>query len=99
MESKKKEVIGESIDASRVEFDKEDILIMVKLMLKSEMERVIYKNWIENLEIETMDDDNIVLIVHSNEQKHVIEERLNILLFHTFEYVTKKERKIRTILK
>ena len=46
-----------------------------------------------------INDDKIVLIVHSEEQKEVIGKRFNDLLFYTFEYVTKKERKIEAILK
>lgn len=82
-----------------IEIEKEEVLAIVKSMIKEEMERVVYNNWINDLEIETIDDDKIVLIVHSDEQKRTIEERLNVLLFHTFEYVTKKERKIEVVLR
>lgn len=78
---------------------KEEVLAIVKSMIKEEMERVVYNNWIKDLEIQSIDDDKIVLIVHSDEQKRTIEERVNVLLFHTFKYVTKKERKIEAILK
>lgn len=93
------EVIEKSIGEEEIDFDKDEVLAIVKSMIKREMERVVYNTWIKYLEIESIDDDKIVLIVHSDEQKYAIGERFNELLFHTFKYVTKKERKIVAILK
>lgn len=93
------EVIEESIGEEEIDFDKDEVLLIVKSMLKREMESIVYNTWIKDLEIESIDDDKIVLIVHSDEQKYAIGERFNELLFHTFKYVTKKERKIVAILK
>ncbi len=75
------------------------MLLIVKSMIKIEMERVVYNTWIKDLEIESMDEEKIILIVYSDEQKYAIEKRFNDLLFHTFKYVTNKERKIEAILK
>ena len=54
--------------------------------------------YIDSSGFESIDDDKIVLIAHSDEQKEVIGKRFNDLLFYTFEYVTKKERKIEDII-
>lgn len=91
------EIIEESIE--EIDFDKDEVLLIVKSMLKREMESIVYNTWIKDLEIESIDDEKINLIVHSDKQKEAIERRFYDLLFHTFEYVTKKERKIEAILK
>ena len=81
-------------------FDENElVLLKVKRLLKQGVNGYSFKKWINDLEIESIDDDKIVLIVHSEEQKEVIGKRFNDLLFYTFEYVTKKERKIEAILK
>lgn len=93
------EVIEKSIGESKKDFDKDEVLLIVKSMFKIEMESVVYKTWIKDLEIESMDEEKIILIVRSGEQKYAIEKRFNDLLFYTFKDVTKKERKIEAILK
>ena len=81
-------------------FDENELVLdEVKKLLKEEVNSVIYYKWIHDLEIESIDNEKIVLIVHSDKQKEAIERRFYVLLFHTFEYVTKKERKIEAILK
>lgn len=75
------------------------VLAEVKNLLKDEVNNITYYKWIHDLEIEFIDDEKIVLIVHSNEQKDAIERRLYDLLFYTFEFVTKNERKIEVVLK
>ena len=93
------EVIEKSIEESEKNFDKDEVLLILKSMLKREMESIIYNTWIKDIEIETIDDEKIILIVHSNKQKEAIEKRFYDLLFHNFQYVTKKERNIEVILK
>ena len=93
------EVIEESIGEEEIDFDKDEVLLIVKSMLKNEMESIVYNTWIKNLEIDSMDEEKIILIVYSDKQKDVIEKRFNDLLFYTFKYVTKKEKKIEAILK
>ena len=93
------EVIEKSIGESKKDFDKDEVLLIVKSMLKNEMESIVYNTWIKNLEIDSMDEEKIILIVYSDKQKDAIEKRFNDLLFYTFKYVTKKEKKIEAILK
>jgi hypothetical protein len=93
------EVIEESIGEEEIDFDKDEVLLIVKSMLKREMESIVYNTWIKNLEIDSMDEEKIILIVYSDKQKDAIEKRFNDLLFYTFKYVTKKEKKIEAILK
>ena len=93
------EVIEKSIEESEKNFDKDEVLLILKSMLKREMESIVYNTWIKDIEIETIDDEKIILIVHSNKQKEAIEKRFYDLLFHNFQYVTKKERNIEVILK
>lgn len=70
------------------------VLAEVKHLLEEEVNSATYYKWIHNLKIESIDDERVVLIAHSDEQKDAIERRLYNLLFHTFKYVTKKEKKI-----
>lgn len=93
------EVIEESIGEEEIDFDKDEVLLIVKSMLKNEIESIVYNTWIKNLEIDSMDEEKIILIVYSDKQKDAIEKRFNDLLFYTFKYVTKKEKKIEAILK
>ena len=81
-------------------FDENELILKkVKRLLKEEMNSISFNVWIKDLEIESIDDEKINLIVHSDKQKEALERRFYVLLFHTFKYVTKKERKIEAILK
>ena len=55
------EVIEKSIGESEKDFDKDEVLLIVKSMIKIEMESVVYKTRIKDLEIESMDEEKIIL--------------------------------------
>jgi hypothetical protein len=81
-------------------FDENElVLLKVKTLLKQGVNGYSFKKWINDLEIESIDDDKIVLIAHSDEQKEVIGKRMYDLFFHTFGYVTKKDRDIDFVLR
>ncbi len=81
-------------------FDENELVLRkVKMLLKQGVNGYAFKKWINDLEIESIDNDKIVLIVHSDEQKEVIGKRMYDLFIHTFSYVTKKDRDIDFVLK
>ena len=81
-------------------FDENElVLLKVKILLKQGVNCYSFKKWINDLEIESIDDDKIVLIAHSDEQKEVIGKRMYDLFFNTFGYVTKKDRDIDFVLR
>lgn len=80
-------------------FDENELVLQkVKILLKQGVKGSALKKWINDLEIESIYDDKIVLIVHSDEQKEVIGKRMYDLFFHTFSYVTRKDRDIEFVL-
>ena len=51
-----------TIGEEEIDFDKDEVLLIVKSMLKREMESIVYNTRIKDLEIESIDDDLIPLI-------------------------------------
>ena len=49
--------------------DKDDLLNKAKDLLKNEMSSISYITWIKSLEIESVNDNKIVLVALSNMQK------------------------------
>ena len=76
--------------------DKDDLLTKAKDLLKEEMTTISYTTWIKSLEIESIDDNKIVLVALSKMQKDAIESRLFELVSNTFNFITNKtcDRKI-----
>ncbi len=79
--------------------DKDEILEKAKALLKEEMNRFTYAACVENLGIESINDDKIVLIAQSKEHKDNVERRLYDLLENTFKFVIKKDCELEVILK
>lgn len=79
--------------------NKDEILVKVKEILKDELTTVAYKTWIKDLEIESINDNKIVLVALSKMQKDALESRLYDLVSNTFNYVTNKTCKIEIIVK
>lgn len=81
-------------------FDENELVLRrVKILLKQGVNGYSFKKWINDLEIESIDDDKIVLITHSDAQKEVIGKRMYDLFFYTFSYVTKKDRDIEVVFR
>ena len=79
--------------------DKDDLLTKAKDLLKEEMTTISYTTWIKSLEIESIDDNKIVLVALSKMQKDAIESRLFELVSNTFNFITNKTCDIKIIEK
>ena len=79
--------------------DKNDLLTKAKELLKEEMTNISYTTWIKSLEIESVNDNQIVLVAMSTIQKDAIESRLFDLVVNTFNFVTNKNCKITIVEK
>ena len=69
-----------------------ELLTKAKELLKDETTKISYETWIKNLEIQSADNGNIILLATSTFQKDAIEARYHDLLQNTFKYITNKER-------
>ncbi len=67
-----------------MEIKKEEVLARIKGCFYY-AEDMLYKKWIENLEIKSVDQDNIVLIAYSKKQKSVIEMFEYMFEWHHFK--------------
>ena len=79
--------------------DKNDLLTKAKDLLKEEMTNISYTTWIKNLEIESVNDNKIVLVAQSTIQKDAIESRLFDLVVNTFNFITNKTCDIKILEK
>ena len=79
--------------------DKDDLLTKAKDLLNEEMTTISYTTWIKSLEIESIDDNKIVLVALSKMQKDAIESRLFELVSNTFNFITNKTCDIKIIEK
>ncbi len=75
--------------------DKQEILANAKLLLKDEMSNISFITWINPLELEEWNDNEIIFKVNTSFQKDVIEKKYYDLIFNTFKFLTNKEYKIR----
>ena len=79
--------------------NKNELLTKAKDLLKDEMTTISYLTWIKNLEIESVNDNKIVLIAHSTMQKDALETRLFELVSNTFNFLTNKTCEITVVEK
>ena len=79
--------------------DKDDLLNKAKDLLKNEMTTISYITWIKSLEIESVNDNKIVLVALSNMQKDAIYSRLFDLIVTTFNFITNKQCEITVVTK
>ena len=79
--------------------DLNELLTKAKELLKDETTKISYETWIKNLEIQSADNDNIVLLATSTFQKDAIEARYHDLLINTFRYITNKDCNVSIISK
>jgi len=73
--------------------DKE-LLIKVKDTLKSEVSPITYSTWISSLEIQSITNDNIVLIASNPFQKDTVTSKYLDLIKNTFDFITNIDRTI-----
>ena len=76
-----------------------ELLTKAKDLLKDEVTKISYETWIKDLEIESADNGNIVLVANTVFQKDSIMSRYYDLFKNTFRFLTNKEWDINVILK
>ena len=76
-----------------------ELLTKAKELLKDEMTKISYETWIKNLEIQSFDNDIVVLVASSGFQKESIQSRYYDLLTNTFNFITNKDCQINIISK
>ena len=76
-----------------------ELLTKAKELLKDEVTTIAYETWIRDLDIESADNDNIVLIASNAFQKESILSRYHDLFKNTFNYITNKNCEVTVILK
>ena len=76
----------------------DEFLEKTKELLKGEVTKISYETWIKDLELQSMDNNTIVLVAHTQFQKDSIMSRYYELFKNTFKYLTNKEWDITVIL-
>ena len=76
-----------------------ELLTKAKDLLKNETTKIAYETWIRDLDIESADNGNIVLIANNAFQKESILSRYHDLFKNTFNYITNRNCEITVILK
>ena len=76
----------------------DDFLEKTKELLKGEVTKISYETWIKDLELQSMENNTIVLIAHTQFQKDSIMSRYYDLFKNTFKYLTNKEWEITVVL-
>lgn len=71
--------------------DLNNLLEKAKDLLKEETTRISYETWIKDLEIQSMENGNITLLISTTFKKESIESRYHDLLVNTFNYLTNKQ--------
>lgn len=70
--------------------DKNEILTKAKDLLKEETTTISYNTWIKDLEIKSVNDNKILLLVKSKMHKDYLETRLFDLVCNTFNFIMNK---------
>jgi len=79
--------------------DKNDLLTKAKALLQDEMTPISYSTWIRTLDIESINDNKITLLVNSKMQKEAIESRSYDLLVNAFNLITNKNCEVKLVEK
>lgn len=69
----------------------DELLTKAKELLKDETTIISYETWFKDLEIQSMDNGNVILVISTTFKKESIESRYHDLLVNTFNYLTNKE--------
>ncbi len=69
----------------------EELLTKAKELLREETTPISYDTWLKNLEIQSMDNGNVVLISSTTFNRDTTDARYHSLLVNTFNYLTNKE--------
>ena len=69
----------------------DELLTKAKELLKEEMTQISYDTWIKEIEIQSMENGNITLLVSNVFNKDSVDARYHSLLVNNFNYLTNKE--------
>jgi len=69
----------------------DELLTKAKELLKEETTSISFDTWIKNLEIESMNSGNIVLVTPTTFTKDILDSKYHELLVNTFKFLTNKE--------
>ena len=89
----------ESGEKNEKMYDYDNLLNEAKNILKDEMGGIAYSTWIKPLEIESIKDNKITLIVKSKLSKDAIESKFFELLINAFNVVTNRSFEIYLMVK
>ena len=76
-----------------------DLLNKAKELLKEETTEISYQTWFKSLSIDSMNENNIVLVADSIFQKELLESKFQDLVVNTFNFLTNKHCSVSIILK
>ena len=76
-----------------------ELLTKAKELLKNEVTKISYETWIRDLDIDSAENGNIVLVANNAFQKESIISRYHDLFINTFNYITNTNCEISVILK
>lgn len=79
--------------------DLNELLDKAKNLLKEETTKISYDTWFQSMEIDSMEGNNIVILVNSIFQKEILETKFQELLQNTFNFLTNMECNISVIQK
>src|SRR5574344_341043 len=68
-----------------------ELLTKAKELLKEETTKISYETWIKGLEIQSQNNDNIVLLTSTEFQKNIVDSKYHDLLTNTFNFLTNKD--------
>ena len=69
----------------------EELLTKAKELLREETTPISYDTWLKNLEIQSMENGNVVLLTSTIFNRDTTDARYHSLLVNTFNYLTNKE--------
>ena len=69
----------------------EELLTKAKELLREETTPISYDTWLKNLEIQSMENGNVVLLTSTTFNRDTTDARYHSLLVNTFNYLTNKE--------
>ena len=69
----------------------EELLTKAKELLREETTQISYDTWIKELDIQSMDNGNVVLLSSTTFNRDTVDARYHTLLVNTFNYLTNKE--------
>ena len=73
-----------------MENDLESLLTKAKELLKGELTQISYNTWIEPLEIDSIDGNNIILFLSDPFKKEQVDSRYHDLIVNTFNLILQR---------